>query len=190
MLSMVLVIMTCPLLFAAVVEGTSAGFVITTPSSDPEGSGVTFDGDARAVKSVAPAGATSIVEVGWWCGDDTEESNFEIGLYDHDSGDDEPNNRLFVDTSNAKGTTTGWKSVAVDWAISAGTTYWIAVQLDATDTGTPTDYAVGIGRGSKETGSATLADPWAAVNSETENLIAIYAKYQSGTNVGYYVRRH
>jgi hypothetical protein len=166
----------------AVVKGTNAGFVTVTPSADPEG---VLDGAAdqrgHAVKDVSPATAGKIVEVGWWCNRATEEANWEMGLYDHNAGADEPDNRLYVADTNAKGTDEGWKSVAVDWDISGSTTYWIAMQLDNTATATTIDRLEdGSERRSILAGATTLPDPWTGTGSAW--YWAIYAKWEVGAD--------
>jgi hypothetical protein len=171
----------------AVVKGTNCGFVTSAPSAAPGGATAALDNTSRAQIDVAPAGATKITEIGWWASTATEESNFEVGLYSHDAVNDCAKDRLYVNNTNAKGTTGGWKTVAVDWAITAGTTYWIAVQVDDTATATGYDYSTGTGTqsGVCTGGSASLIDPW--VNAGTGNrLTAFYAVWEAaagGTNM-------
>ena len=64
----------------ALVIGTNCGFVTEAPVADPEGSDVRIDILSRAQKHVAPAGATKITEIGWYCGRATEEENFEVAF--------------------------------------------------------------------------------------------------------------
>jgi len=164
-----------------VTKGTNCGFVSVAPTSDPGGATAALDNTSRAQIDTAPAGATKITEIGWYAGTASEESNFEVGLYSHDTTNNCALDRLYVDNSNAKGTTEGWKTVAVDWAITAGTTYWIAVQLDDTATTTGYDYTTGTGTqsGVCTGGSASLIDPW--VNGGTGvRLTAFYAVWEAG----------
>jgi hypothetical protein len=169
-------------LWAAVVVGTNCGFVASAPVADPSGSTVDFSADSRAMKDTSPAGATSISEIGWWCDTATDECNYEVGIYDHNATDDLPYERLFVDATNAKGTDAGWKTVAVDWAISAETIYWIAVQCDVS-TGTDIDYGAGLGRNARQDGASTLSDPWPTAVTSTAGF-AIYAKYETAGGGG------
>jgi hypothetical protein len=159
----------------ALVRGTNCGFVTVAPTADPASINAAQDLAARAFKDAAPTGATTITEIGWWCDTaGTPDVNFEVGLYSHDAGD-VPLTRLFVSATNAKGTTAGWKTVAVNWAITAGTTYWIAVQLDNTTPNTAIDYTSAAGTGlSIDTASTTLITPWVS-DGMSGGLLAIYA---------------
>jgi len=154
----------------ALVIGTNCGFVTTAPTSDPDGDNFWLDGNSLAIKDTSPATAAKIIE---------------IGLYSHDSGSDIPQTRLNVDNSNAKGTTAGWKTVSVNWTIDANTIYWLAVQLDDTNsTNVDGDYGVS-SRISKDGNSTGLITPW---NSDYtyNNPIALYAVWEeapTGTNI-------
>ena len=144
----------------ALVKGTNCGFVVAAPVVDPDDLASTKDGSAVALKDTAPAGAVKITEIGWWCDEATEETNFEVGLYSHDAGDDCPDARLQVDATNAKGTDVGWKTVSVDWSITAETIYWIAIQIDDTASNTRVAYAADAGERSCHYVVATLENPW------------------------------
>lgn len=162
----------------AVVLGTNAGFVTEAPVADPDGDRRTIDANREATKDTSPAGAGKITEIGWWSQQISEESNFEIGLYAHDAGNDKPATRLYVDATNAKGTSAGWKTVAVDWNIDPETIYWLAVAVIDTATTTFIDY-VASGRFSTD-GGGTLPNPWAGDSSEGAATDAIYAVWGSG----------
>ena len=161
----------------AVVLGTNAGFVSAAPVADPGGTNTGLGDTSRAVKDTSPAVLTKITEVGWWCDNATPNTNFEVGLYSHDAGNDVPLNRLYVDNTNAKGTDAGWKTVAVDWDIVPETVYWIAVQLDGTLS--KIDYINTGGRTSLMTYQASLANPWIAAGT-SGYIMAIYAVVESG----------
>ena len=112
----------------AIVVGTNAGFVVTAPTENPRGNIAGFNTFSEAVKDTSPATAIKVTEIGWYCDRNTEEANFEVGIYS-DEGNDEPEERLEVNTTNAKGTTDGWKVVTgLNWTISPSTVYWIAAQ--------------------------------------------------------------
>lgn len=176
-----------------VVVGTNAGFVETAPVADPTGTATLMDTHATGVKDTSPVGTNKITEIGWWCNDATEEANFEVGLYSHHAGDDKPDARLYVENINAKGTGAGWKTVVVNWVISASTIYWIAAQLDNTATQTNTDRNSDAGdRRSFELSAANLPNPWAAGSIETGWAEAIYAKWEAnggGVLVPYYYKQ-
>jgi len=164
----------------ALVKGTNCGFVTEAPVDDPSIGSFTADIGAHAFKDTSPAGASRIIEIGWWCSNATEEANFEVGLYSHDAGNDLPDVRLHVDNTNAKGTNDGWKTVAVDWAISSETTYWLSFQLDPTATATNVDYgSLGGELYSIASPAATLANPWVSAGTGAF-LLAIYAVYEVG----------
>jgi hypothetical protein len=165
----------------ALAIGTNIGFVASAPVGDPTGgTGPTIDAAQFALKDTSPVGAGKITEIGWWCDGATQEANFEVGLYDHNAGSNKPDSRLFVDAVNAKGTGSGWKTVAVDWTIDPSTIYWLAVQLDNTATATQTDGETGVSRQSIKTSSTTLEDPWSAFSFQANNAYAIYAVWDAG----------
>lgn len=168
----------------AVVLGTSAGFVTAAPTSDPVGTNIsTIDDFCLAQKDVAPVGATKITEIGWYTGENTNEVNYELGLYAHDVDTNKPTTRLQVDTNNAKGTTKGWKKVTVDWDITAGTTYWLALQVDYVNDTVYIDRSSSSGAAynwSSSAGQTALITPWPASFTTTNYIIAIYAVWESG----------
>lgn len=170
----------------ALAYGTNIGFVEEAPSADPSGQGTsTMDGRARALKDTSPATAAKIVEVGWWCNNGSEESNFEVGLYDDDSGS--AGDLLEVERTNAKGTSAGWKSASVDWVISPETVYWIGVQLDDVATATNIDNQdLGSGGVMYEylSGVATLPDPFSGIDGTTDYVVAIYAVWEAAAGGG------
>lgn len=147
----------------AVVVGTNSGFVATSPTDDPAGTGTVADAQALVTRDTSPATAVKVTEIGWWCDTASQAANFEIGIYAADGAvvPGEAGTLLQVARTNAKGTGAGWKKVAVDWSISPNTTYWIAVQLDDTATQTNTDLgASGAGTGwDNVAGATTLPDP-------------------------------
>jgi hypothetical protein len=163
----------------AVVLGTNAGFVTVAPTASPVGTATTTDAYARAVKHTAPVGAAKITEIGWWSGDASNETNFEVGLYAHDAVNDEPAARLYVSATNAKGTTAGWKTVTVDWDIVAETIYWIAIQVDDTATATKTDITdSGAPNRGTFLAASTLSNPFGA-GTEGTSIPAIYAVWET-----------
>ena len=111
----------------------------------------------------------------------TEAANFEVAIYDHHEIDNNPENVVGWNQTNAKGTDAGWKRcTGLNIPIMAGTIYWIAMQLDNTDTPTEVDYAMTGGEKLDRTGSiSTLADPWGATGDTYGALMAIYAKYEA-----------
>lgn len=165
---------------ATLVKGTNCGFVTVSPEDDPVGSISATDYKARAAKDVAPVTGT-VTEIGWWIGNATEEANFEVAIYSHDAGNNRPNAIIGSDKTNAKGTGLGWKKVTgLSIPITNGTTYWIAFQLDDTETISYTDYASLSGeRVSTTNDVSTFPDPWTA--SGVANIyLAIYAVYEEG----------
>jgi hypothetical protein len=173
----------------AVVLGTSSGFVTTAPTSDPTGTGYPADANAFVSKDTSPATATKITEIGWWANTATAETNFEVGLYAADGAvvPGEAGTRLYVANTNAKGTTSGWKVVSVDWDISPSTAYWLALQVDDTVSTTEADIALTGGNGVdiKNT-QTTLTDPFGGgALADADAMLAIYAVWEAaaGGNV-------
>jgi len=162
-------------------KGINCGFVTEAPVGDPGESGILCDNYQYALKDTAPVGENKITEIGWWCDNPTEESNFEVAIYDHNVGDDNPENIIGSDKTNAKGTGSGWKVVSgLNIPITAETLYWIAMQLDNTATATDIDYSMSGGEKMDRTGSiATLQDPWGATGNTYGALLAIYAVYEA-----------
>ena len=79
----------------SLVVGTNCGFVTTEPTADPVGSSyITVDTYAQGGKFTSPSGNNKITKMGWWCDNATEEANFQLGIYDHDSDNDRPGNLL------------------------------------------------------------------------------------------------
>ena len=171
----------------ALVLGTNCGFVTEAPTADPAGGNwATADAYAYALKHTAPVGAVKIVEIGWWADTATDEVNFEVGIYSHDSGNDEPDAVVgSLSQTNAKGTTAGWKRVTgLNIEITAETIYWIATQCDNTPTTTYANLAHGDAGGLKYKSASTLDSNW-GVSNNLNYISSIYAVWEAvatGTN--------
>src|SRR6188768_2014400 len=167
----------------AIVLGTSSGFVITAPTADPAGSDTTIDGSSVVTKHTAPAGETmTITEIGWYRGSGTNTANFEIALYSESAGI--AATRLQVDATNSSAVQ-GWVITAVSWTITAGTAYWLGVQMDAHSGSSTIDSTTSGGVGSDVLTSQTaLNDPYGggAVGSAT-GMYAVYAKISIVRNI-------
>ena len=171
--------------YAAIVVGTNAGFVTVAPSADPTG-GATSNLDTRtfASKFTSPSDATSIVELGWWCNNATEAADFDVGVYDHNVGDNNPEAVVgSLSQNNAKGTTSGWKKITgLNIPIDGSTIYWLAVQLDDTATTTNTDYNT-LGAPYQleyKDGQTALLSLFGSSNEVANRAYAIYAVYTTG----------
>lgn len=163
----------------ALVKGTNCGFVTAAPHADPYGDDYVCDAVAVAFKDTAPEGAVKVVEIGWYCDNATEESNFEVAIYDHNTDDNNPEAVVGWDQTNAKGTGSGWKRcTGLDIAITAGSTYWLAMQLDNVDTPTNINLAADAGEKVDVDGAvAALKDPWGVSDASYGQLASIYAIY-------------
>ncbi len=168
----------------ALVLGTNCGFVTEAPTADPTGASNDFWVDTRALafKVTSPEGATKVTEIGWWCDTATQEADFDVGIYDHNSGDGNPEARIGVSADNAKGTTAGWKkATGLNIAITEDTIYWIAVQCDDTSTTTKTDGTNTVGQEwDAKTSMTALPNPWGSTSFGQASLLAIYAVYETG----------
>ena len=174
----------------ALVLGTNCGFVTEAPTDDPEGATtVTCDYKATALKVTSPAGATKVTEIGWYSGTATQAANTQVGIYDHNSGDNNPENLLGSSGDFAKGTGAGWKvATGLDITIDPETIYWIAFQLDNTATASKLDISSTAGEKlDSKTSQTALTNPWGISGEPLEYLGAIYAVYEAeaptGTNM-------
>jgi len=162
----------------ALVLGSNSGFVTTAPTADPDAAeNEQKNTRTQAFKVVSPAKASKITELGWYCVTSTSESNFEMGIYSHDSTLDTPNAVVgSLSQTNAKGTTAGWKTTTVNIPITPHTTYWIACQLDDS---TANSFVGKSGftdaRFATLTSQTTLADPFGTSEGFTGRLLAFYA---------------
>ena len=168
----------------ALVLGTNCGFVTNAPTGDPAGNAYECDSIAWAGKDTAPVGAIKVTEIGWWCDTATEEANFEVGIYDHNVDDDEPEAVVGdLSQTNAKGTDAGWKRVTgLNIPITASTIYWMAFQLDDTATKTRGDYgSLADSKFVERYPNVTsLLNPWETNYGSYDNLMpAIYAVYET-----------
>ncbi len=168
----------------AVVLGTDSGFVTVTPTVDPNGTGVTIDGSSVVTKDTSPSTAVKIVEVGWYRGSGTNTANWEIGLYAEASS--VAATLLFVDATNSSAAG-GWLSVAVDWAISGSTAYWLGLQMDSHSGSSTVDSAASGGAGSDVmTGQTALNDPYGGgAVADADGMYAIYAKWEAASGSTY-----
>ncbi len=159
----------------ALVIGTNCGFVTTSPTADPTEGNLSVDESAANVKDTSPSGDNIVTEMGWWCDKATQEADFELGVYDHNSGDDEAEALIGKSSPTAKGTDAGWKVVTgLNISISASTIYWLAIQLDDTATSSTINVG-GSGRRSFKINQTTLEDPWGTSFNFQPSLLAVYA---------------
>ena len=165
--------------------GTNAGFVTVAPTADPDGTAWLMSNYNRAQKDTAPADATEITEIGWYCQNATEAANFEVCIYSDIS--DFPIAVVgSISDTNAKGTTAGWKSATgLSIPIVGGTDYWIAVECDFTATATNTDRTdTGVDSNAYDIGRGQLDNPWEGGAGETgTSLNAIYAVYNKAVKI-------
>jgi hypothetical protein len=165
----------------ALVDGTNCGFVENAPVADPAGSNYWVDTISTACNFTSPATATRVTELGWYCNGATEAADYDIGIYTDNAG--EPDAVVHISANNAKGTTEGWKKVTgLDIEISPNTPYWLAVQVDDTDTATNVDGAINALYTRKyKTSQTALPNPsWGASSMQTNRVLAIYAVWEAG----------
>ncbi len=162
----------------AVVLGTSSGFVTVAPTADPTGTGVTIDGNKAVTKHTSPSNVVRIIEIGWYRASGTNAANWEVGLYADSAGT--AGARLFVDDTNST-TSNGWVTVAVDWAISSSTAYWLGLQMDAHSGSSSVDGEISGGAGIDILAGTTLDDPFGGgAVSDADGMYAIYALVELG----------
>jgi hypothetical protein len=169
----------------ALALGTNCGFVTVAPVDDPVGDAtVAVDGYKRAIQDTSPATAIKVTEMGWWCNNATEESNYEMAIYTDNS--DIPLNIVGAKSdTNAKGTTAGWKRVTgLTIIIIPATIYWLALQLDDTATQTDLDRTDLGTRYSYKSGVTTLPDPWGSASPSSVGPLAIYAVWEAAGGDG------
>lgn len=167
----------------ALALGTNSGFVTVAPTADPAGTGVTIDGSSVVTKDTSPANAVRITSIGWYRESGTNTANWEIALYSDVAGVAVA--RLFVDATNST-SSNGWLTTAVDWAISANTPYWLALQMDAHTGSSGVDSASSGGAGSDIlTSQTTLADPYGGgLVADADGMYAIYALVELNSAAG------
>ena len=159
----------------AVVKGTNCGFVTAAPAADPAGANGPIDTVAMAFKDTTPAGSYKVTEIGWYCDNATEAAEFDVGIYSHDAGNDRPNALVGVSANNAKGTDAGWKKItSLNIALTGGTIYWVAIQLDNTATETNLNYNPGDKYNSKD-GQTALPSSWGTSDGSASILVSVYA---------------
>ena len=168
------------------VKGTNCGFVSSAPTSDPTSpSSINCHNLSTGGKFVSPATAIKVTEIGWYCGNNGgTDCNWEAGIYDHNSGDDNPENLLDgASQTNAKGTGTGWKvATGLNITISSSTTYWLAIQVD--NEYAKIDYLGTVGEKEDQLWpSTTFANPWGTTSFTNAALVAIYAVWEAAPGV-------
>ena len=168
----------------ALVLGTNCGFVTTAPTSNPSGTAdMGVSNRVVALKVTSGGDALSITSIGWWSDVSNAESNYEVGIYDHDSNNDRPKDLLYSVTTNAKGTGAGWKTSTglSGWNLDASTIYWIAVQVDKATPETKMDTSADTGEQFDWGGATTLTNPWEETSTVSNRIIAVYAVWEEAT---------
>ena len=171
----------------AIVLGTNAGFVTTAPTGDPTAIGGLGDDVVVATRDTSPATAIKITEIGWWTDDESEEINFEIGLYDATETDGKPGALLEVERTNTHGGSAGWTRVTgLNWTISSSTDYWLSVQIDNTASTTGIDRITSGNSGFAilNAPQTTLPDPFGSPVFDADGAFAIYAIWEAAVPAG------
>ena len=163
----------------ALVIGTNCGFVLAAPTGDPGGGlEVVADAAAHAWKVTSPTGVNLVTEMGWYCATESEASNFQVGIYSHDSDNNRPLTLLASSGDIAKGTTTGWKTADVLCDIEAETIYWLGLQVDNTTASTKVDATSTVGQLDRyKLYQTSLPFSWGATDGFDAWLVALYAVY-------------
>ena len=163
----------------ALILGTNCGFVTVAPSADPEGTNNVFDNYSISLKDTTTSANIRVTEIGYYVDGISEAADVDVGIYSDNSAG-EPHLLLFSDLNNAKGTTAGWKTVAVNWELNANTDYWIAI--GCTDTATDTFANVGSSGGDgsayKNSTPSIPADWGSSTGTDGDGTKGIYALYE------------
>jgi len=165
---------------SSIVIGTNSGFVTAVPSGDPNGTITYLENYRVATFDTSPVTEDlSITEIGWYCGNETSEANFEVGLYAADGATvpGEAGTLLEVSRTNAKGTGLGWKAVTgLNWSIDASTNYWLGIEVDNVGTPQTTIDISGTGGSGVDTvAGITLPDTFNGGTYFTTQVLALYA---------------
>jgi hypothetical protein len=167
----------------AVVMGTNAGFVTSSPSADPAGSTSAQDYRSSALKDTTPDEAVTVTEIGWYADNATEDANWEAAIYTDDGSGNNPDEIVDSDITNDKGTDAGWKKcTGLNIALDANTVYWIAVQCDDTSTDTDTNWSSGSELWDRINNSSALPGTWGTSDTNfTIYIPSIYAVYTTAS---------
>jgi hypothetical protein len=164
----------------ALVKGVNCGFVSEPPSGDPGGTHWEMDGRSIAIKDTSPENAVRVIEIGWYCANDSEDGDYEVGIYEHNVGDNNPEALVGKSDPTAKGTLAGWKRVTgLNIPITAETIYWIAVQLDEV-TGQADKVSASGERTCVKNVETELLNPWGENDSIFSEIQGFYAVYETG----------
>ena len=121
-------------------------------------------------------------------GDDSKQGDgdFEVGIYTHNTEDNNPEALVGKSDPIAKGTSEGWIRISdLNISIDGDTTYWIAMQLDSTSSTTTIDAVYNsLYKVDRKSSQTTLPSPWEASNNSYKYLIAFYAVYETAPPTG------
>jgi len=175
----------------AVTVGTSAGFVSSSPSSDPTNSlSAPIGGYQLAGKFTSPASPFTVTELGWWQEHSTNQAlAYSLAIYTDnaagDSGNGIPDDLIGTQvTGTLTANTEGWNKVATNiTGLSTSTTYWLALGCASgtahygyESTGSRRHYD------SSDASPNFLEDPWNGNNASVIRLIAVYALYEDASS--------
>lgn len=165
----------------ALVLGVNCGFVATAPTDNPfEGLGTGINGAGFITRDTSPATAIKITEIGWHCANESDEADFRLGLYEADGATvpGEAGTRKEITSDEAKGTTSGWKRITVDWEIDPSTVYWLAGGLDATSGTLVTRTNIVNQAIDSSAIKSALPNPFGGGNFTNDQIFGIYALYE------------
>ena len=165
--------------------GTNCGFVTSTPSADPNESNITLDSYAWAMKDTVPTGYTTITEIGWWynsCSYMPAANTWEACIYSDTLDEaDSVVGTIQTGASVATSLSDNWISyTGLNITVSAGSNYWIAVQVDSTPSSAYCNYDHSGGDSHKKNSMTALPSSWGSSDTETSYIMAIYAIVSTG----------
>lgn len=166
-----------------VVDGTDFGIVTTVPTGTPTQDNVFTMSDRSRVCKITTTDAMTVNEMGWYAGSAQEGVNFEIGIYAANGAGGNAGTLLYSDKTNSLTAGEGWQRVTgLSWSLSAATTYFIGIQVDA---GTATIKFTNVASTYRYQSitETTLSDPYGTSAYTTSRIFPIYIF--EGTTGGY-----
>ena len=168
---------------ATFTKGTNCGFVTTAPTADPTGPQKTYvDDHSIGIKDTSPATTAQVVtEIGFYS-NEAETKSFDVAIYTHDSGNNEPESIVGKSEGHTTNGAIGWQTAKCFIPIQSSTIYWIIIYFSGTGGSLgidrDDDYVGELWKGDSSSGG--FRDPWAETNlTGTDQYLAFYALHET-----------